>query len=353
MTIRTTTTAVLTRVINVLDEPSSFLLDGFFPTIQTEPGSEEIHFDLDKERPRLTPFVHPTVAGIVVEDEGYDTKSFKPAYAKDKRRMRPQEALRRSIGEPIAGNLSPSQRRDRAIARSLVNQRRNLTRREEVMAAEAMRLGQVTVSGEKYPTVVVSFQRDASLTIVLAGVNLWSATDVDPLDDLEDWAGQIQDQSGAVARDVIMAPDDWKVFRKKQSVKDLLDTRRGSEATMELGPQSRGQGNMKARLVGFVGDFRIWVYQETYVDDAGATQKLMPAGQVILAAMGEAGDGEGGLEGARCYGAILDEQANFEAERLFAKSWLEEDPAVRWLLAQSAPLVVPYRANASLGATVL
>lgn len=353
MTIKTTATAVLTRVINVLDEPSSFLLDGFFPTIQTEPGSEEIHFDLDKERPRLTPFVHPTVEGIVVEDEGYDTKSFRPAYAKDKRRLRPQEVMRRSLGEPIAGTLSPSQRRDRAIARSLVNQRRNLARREEVMAAEAMRLGEVTVSGEKYPTVVVSFQRHESLTIVLTGASRWSDPNVDPLSDIEDWAGEIQALSGAVAKEVIMAPDVWKVFRAKQSVKDLLDTRRGSEATMELGPQSRGQGNAKARLAGFVGDFRIWVYQETYVDDAGATQSLMPAGQVILAAMGEPGDGDGGLEGARCYGAILDEEAGFEAERLFAKTWLEKDPAVRWILAQAAPLPVPYRANAGLGATVL
>ena len=353
MTIKTTSTAVLTRTINILDEPSSFLLNTFFPVIQTEPGSEEIHFDLDKERPRLTPFVHPTVAGIVVEDEGYDTKSFRPAYAKDKRRMRPQEALRRSIGEPLAGNLSPTQRRDRNIARSLVNQRRGLTRREEVMAGESLRLGQVTVSGEKYPTKVVTFQRDAALTIVLAGVNRWSDANKDPLDDLEEWAALIQEKSGAVARDVVLAPDVWKVFRKKDSVKTLLDNRRGTESVLELGPQSRGQGNMKARLVGMIGDFSIWVYQETYVDDAGATQKVMPAGQVILAATGESGDGEGGVEGARCYGAILDEEANFEAERFFAKSWLEKDPAVRWLLAQSAPLVVPYRANASLGATVL
>ena len=36
----------------------------------------------------------------------------------------------------------------------------------------------------------------------------------------------------------------------------------------------------------------------------------------------------------------------------FSKSWTEPDPAVRYLLMQSAPLPVPYRINASLGATV-
>ena len=48
---------------------------------------------------------------------------------------------------------------------------------------------------------------------------------------------------------------------------------------------------------------------------------------------------------------IMDEKAAFKALRYFSKSWLEEDPAVRWLLMQSAPLVVPYRPNASLCAT--
>ena len=37
----------------------------------------------------------------------------------------------------------------------------------------------------------------------------------------------------------------------------------------------------------------------------------------------------------------------------FSKSWVEEDPAVRYLMLQSAPLVVPYRVNASLCAKVL
>lgn len=353
MPILTTDTAVLTRTINILDEPSSFLLDMFFPTVQTEPGSEEIHFDIDKERPRLAPFVHPTVAGQIVEDEGYATKSFKPAYVKDKRRITPGDLMKRSIGERIGGELTPAERRDRRIARTLLNQRRNLARREEVMASEALRVGQVTVAGEKYPTVVVDFQRDAGLTVALGGGSLWSATaTATPLDDLETWVALIQSKSGAVARSVVMDPEAWKLFRVLPNVKELLDTRRGSESTVETGPIARGQGNEKARLVGFVGDLAIWVYNDVYEDDAGAAQNVMPPNTVILGAQGAPDTGEGGIEGVRAYGAILDPEANFEAERLFAKSWVEKDPAIEFLLAQSAPLIVPYRTNASLAATV-
>ena len=352
MTIKTTDTAVLTRAINILDEPASFLLDVFFPGIQTEPDSEEIHFDTEVERPRLAPFVHPTQAGIVVEDEGYTTQSFKPAYIKDKRYLRPGEVLKRTIGEPLTGAMSSAERHGRLIAQKLLRQRRALTRREEVMASEALRLGQVTVQGERYPTVVVNFGRDAALSITLAGAAAWDQTTSTPLDDLEDWADLIHQKSGAGATFVVMDPTAWKNFRNHADVKNILDLRRASASTAEIGPNVRGQGNAKARFKGTFGDVDIWVYQERYTDDAGAAQLVMPANTVIVGAPGGAG-GEGGVEGVRAYGPILDPKANFRAERLFAKSWEEEDPALTWLMAQSAPLVVPYRPNATLRATVV
>ena len=49
---------------------------------------------------------------------------------------------------------------------------------------------------------------------------------------------------------------------------------------------------------------------------------------------------------------IEDEKAGYRAPQYFIKSWLEEDPAVRWLLLQCAPLIVPYPVNASFCATV-
>jgi len=59
------------------------------------------------------------------------------------------------------------------------------------------------------------------------------------------------------------------------------------------------------------------------------------------------------IEGYRAFGAIRDEAAGFQAVPYYVKSWLEEDPAVRFIMMQSAPLVVPYRVDASLCATVL
>ena len=66
--------------------PSSFLLDTFFPNVQTS-DKEEIFFDVTDSKPHISPFVSPLLPGKVVDSGGYQTKSFKPAYVKDKRRF--------------------------------------------------------------------------------------------------------------------------------------------------------------------------------------------------------------------------------------------------------------------------
>ncbi|WNO10430.1 major capsid protein [Teredinibacter sp. KSP-S5-2] len=337
-------TFVLNRVVESLHRPASFLLDAFFPSVQTE-DSEEIHFDIDQSKPRLAPFVSPLVEGKVVAEEGYQTYSFKPAYVKDKRRFNPNAPLKRAIGETIGGSLTPMNRREAALNKSMTNQLENLTRREEVMASEAMRFGRVTVSGENYPTTVVDFKRHADLTRVLLGNLQWGEPGVNPLNDLEDWASIIQLVSGAAARTVVFDPLAWRLFKDNDKVDKLLDKRRGTDTTLSIDPIAFGEGNKKVRYVGSIGDFEFFVYNDVYVDDDGVDQSVLPSYTVLMGSAGE-------LEGTRCYGVIQDEKANYQANRYFSKSWLEEDPAVRWLLMQSAPLIVPYRPNASMCITV-
>lgn len=337
-------TFVLNKTLENLNVSGSFLLDKLFPTIQTE-EAEEIHFDIDKSKPRLAPFVSPLVAGKVVATDGFETKSFKPAYVKDKRRFDPNAPLKRTIGEKIGGSLAPAQRVEAAINKALKNQLDNLTRREEVMASEALRTGKITVAGDDYPSVVVDFGRDDALTLILTGSTKWGESGVKILNDIENWAALIQDKSGAAARTVIMDPKAWQLLREDEKLLALLDITRGSNSVLNLEPMNRGQGLDKARYVGSIGDFELYVYNDVYVNDAGAVQKLLPDYTVLMVSSDQ-------LEGTRCYGLIQDEKANYTAQRYFSKSWIEEDPPVRWLLLQSAPLIVPYRPNASFCATV-
>jgi len=301
-------THVLSRVVENLERPASFLLDTFFKQEQLE-DKEEIYFDIDKSKPKLTPFVSPLVAGKVVNDEGFSTRSFKPAYAKDKRRFDPNRALKRAIGEKIGGSLSPQQRIEANLNRTLTKQLENLNRREEVMASEALRTGKITVSGDNYPTVVVDFQRDAALTIALAGASRWGEAGIKLLENLEDSVALVQEKSGAVARNVIMDSLAWRLFKDDVQVQKLLDIRRLRDgASINMGPIAFGQGNDLARYVGSIGDLDFWIYNDRYVDDNDVTQKLLPDYTVILASSGQ-------LEGVRCYGAIQDEKAGYRAQR--------------------------------------
>lgn len=135
---------------------------------------------------------------------------------------------------------------------------------------------------------------------------------------------------------------DSELFRNNPYVQKYLDYRRGTNSTLNIDPIILG--NEKARFVGNIGDFEVWVYNDIYIE-GDTEKKILPENTVLLGS-------RGGVEGVRCYGAIKDEQANFQANRYFPKSWLENDPAVRWMLLQSAPLVVPYRPNATMCVTV-
>lgn len=332
-------TNALTGVINSLITPTQFLLSRYFGAIQTE-DSEEIHFDVIDKTRRLAPFVSPIVQGQIVESQGHTTKTFKPAYLKPKGVFNSERPFKRAPGEAFGGTLSPLQRQARLVNQDLTDHSEQIDRRLEVMAAEALRTGAVTVSGDNYPTQNVNFGRKASLSVTLAGAALWSDTGTDPLDDLQDWSQLALQESGAMLLDVIMTVDVWKIFRKKPEIKEQLDRFRGN-STMVTDAQI-AEGGV---FMGQVDGFNIFVYSAWYLDDAGVEQPILPAGTVLMAGTQ--------LEGVQAFGAIKDEAAGFQAIPKYSKSWVNEDPSVRYLLTQSAPLVVPTRVNASFAATVL
>jgi len=332
------TTAVLNKVVSELPSPQPFILNSFFRALQTE-TSEEIHFDVDSGRRRLAPFVSPIVAGKVVQSKGYVTKSFKPAYVKDKRVFDSSRPFKRAIGERIGGELSPAQRLQLMLVTDLEDQIGMLTRRMEVMACEALRTGKIVVKGDEYPETLVDFQRDGALTVKLNGAARWGEQGVSPLASVQEWSMTVTEKSGSTANVVIMDPKAYALFAADSAVKDLLDRFRGKDA---LNPTVIGEGG---RYVGSTGDLDIYVYVGWYEDaDTGVVTKYLPDNTVIVTGPD--------LDGVRAYGAVRDEEAGFQALPYFSKSWLEKDPAVRYLLMQSAPLTVPYRTNASLGATV-
>lgn len=334
-------TSELNRVVDSLIRPQTALLSAYFQEIQTS-EEETIYFDVQNKKRRLAPFVHPLREGKLVEDAGYTTDSFKPAYIKDKRIHDPNKAIRRMAGETIGGSMSNMDRHQANLAISLADQLEMLTRRKEVMAAEVLLTGKCTISGEGYPTTVVDFQRDANNRKVLTSTARWGESGVDALANVKAWRSDMLKNHGVRANDVIMTADAWDLFKDNDDVKKYLDTRPLSPTTdavktvnfVELGLDYQGK----------IGQVRFWIYADWYVDDNNVTKPVLPDYSVLLVSED--------LDGVQHHGAIKDLDAGIQAREYFVKSWTVQDPSSRILLMQSAPLIVPYRVNASFGATV-
>lgn len=335
-------TSVLVGVIRNLLGTPQFLLDRYFPTEQTE-TSEEIHFDQEDFRRRIAPFVSPLVEGQIVASLGYKTSVFSPAYIKDKRVIDMNRPFKRNAGEAFGGDRSPMERLRAHIAREMADQRTMIDRRLEVMAAQTLCNGQVVIEGEKYPPVLVNFGRAVSHSVTASP--LWSDPNAKVLDNLATWGAIPLQDTGVMMQDLIMPPNIWALFRENAQVKDRINMYRTLSEAPSLQPGTMVQGE-GGTYMGTVDLWNVYVYSGWYVDPKDNIEKqIWPADKVALLSPQ--------IQGVRCFGAIRDERAGLQAMPYFPKSWVQEDPSVRFLMLQSAPLLVPYRINASVTAKVL
>lgn len=334
-------TTSLNRFVQSLKRPQTALLAAFFPSVETS-DTADIKFDVANKKRRIAPFVSPLREGRLVADEGYVTKTFTPAYVKDKRNFDPDKALKRMAGETIGGNMAPVNREQANLAIATADQLDMLMRRKEVMASEVLRTGKATISGDGYPTVVVDFGRNTGHTVTLSGGDRWGQSGVSPLEDIEDWGLTILQNSGAMVQDVIMDVKAWRLFRADAKVEKYLDTRALSRD--EAGVSYAQFASLGLGYKGSIGEYRFWVYSDWYVDDNDTEQSILPDYTVIMASPD--------VDGVQHQGAIQDLDAGLQPLEFFSKSWTVQDPSSRILLMQSAPLVVPYRPDATFCATV-
>lgn len=340
------TTRTLLGVLNGLDRPQLFLLDTFFPELVNF-DTETIDFDKLDRMLGLAPFCSPLKAAPGVAARGSQVESFTPAYIKLKNELDVNRPMKRRPGERFAGEMSAGARRDLALADLMEDQYLRLLRRKEWMASSVMRTGAVTVSGDGYAAQTVSFGRNADLTKALLTSARWGESGVSPFDDVQTWADSVATISGAAAVTVVMDPKAWAWFRKDPQVIPALDYRYARSTEVEMGPLARGEGRW-ATYVGSVGQFDFWVYSQPFTNEDGTAGNMMPDHTVILGAPGQ----EAGVAGYQAHGAIKDPRAGYQAEEIYPKSWIDDDPAVEWVMSQSAPLVIPARVDACFCATV-
>ncbi len=224
-------------------------------------STKAVALDKLKKKVKRAPLVSPKVAGKINQKAGRQLLSLEPAYVKPTDEVDPEELTHRLAGEDFEGSSNPESRRNALISELLVDQEDSIVHLEEWMCVEAICRGGVTLEGDSYPTTYVDYHRDPANSVALVGAAKWVNQDIatyDPTEDIEQWASK----SAGLVSEVTMDPVAWGIFRKFKAVKEKLDTRRGSESKMEMGPTLQKVVQYK----GSFGEFEIFVYAGKYTD---------------------------------------------------------------------------------------
>lgn len=337
------TTAELLEVTSNIRQSTQPFWSSFF-TRQINFTTEEIFFDrVDADYRKLAPLVVPNVQGQMMRGvQPYTSLSFKPAYIKVKDAVDVNRVIERRAGESlITGSLSLQQRKDAAIADILRYHDTLLQNRYEWLAAEALIKGQVTLTGENYPTTTINFQRHASLTYTLSGAAAWTQASATPLSDIRNARTNAQNRSGATIRRLVFGGTAWDLFASRVDLKAIQDRNfDGLAVQIQRDYDAFENQEYMGRYGGVFGgnSMELWVDRSKYVDEAGNEQFYMPQNNVV---------GFAEMEGVRCFGAIKDFDAGLQPLERFQKMWRENDPSAEFILTQSAPLMVPKKPNAS------
>lgn len=338
-------TATLIGVVENLMTANTFFLDSFFPQ-EVVSNDGNVAIDVDVGKRRMSPLVSPLVEGKLVESRRIQTKLFKPPYVKDKRAPDLLRPVRRMIGERIGGNqMTGQQRQDANLALELADQQEMLKRRMEWMATQSLTNGYLVLEGDGYETAMIDFGRDPNLNIVLSGTDMWDADNsmANPTADVRGWVRQALQSSGAQITDLVFTNAAFDALIQNEKIYQMLlnsAIRANEDVKLNMGPVI-GSG---AVLMGYWGTYRVWLYNEWYVDADNVERPMITDG--IMMGISDK------LGGARAFGLILDPQLGYIPAPFAPKMWFQEDPAQLMLMLQSSPLTIPTRINASFVAHV-
>lgn len=315
--------------------------------------TEHIDFDVVTKVRLMAPFSSMKLPGKVVDDQGFVTKSFTPPLVNPKKVTSAESLMSRVAGEAVYGGLSPDERASVKLGQDLAELDDMIRRREEWMCASAVLNGTVVVTGQGVNTTL-SFGRNAGNTIALpAAASRWSASTSDPLNDLRTWSRTIVQRTGIAPDNAVLGSEAAAALLAHAGVQAQLDNRR-----MDLGqiaPEYR-----EAYGATYLGTIKgtqldLWSYDEWYIDPediATGEQSMMPTKQVVL--------GSSRAQTEIAYGAVPVATGTDGASAItlvtgtrVPESWIEKEPAARFLKVSSRPLPIPVQVNAFLRATVI
>lgn len=333
-------------------------LEMFFPNTFVSTQEEIAFSKLDSTR-KIAPFMLPNEPGKpIYRRDGERIESFKPAYTKPKDAIRPQEMIALTPGELVRREalMSPAARYNREVNRIVLFHRNSIQRLWDYMAAQAILNGAITVNYGQGVAVTIDFGRDAGHVVTLGGGARWGDSGVNIFNGIQGWIDTVANaEFGGSVTDIILGSAAAVPFMADASatggsLKDKLDTTyRGSEdVAINRGIIRTDPLNPFTWLGRLSNGLDVWRYSgpaSKFQNNDGSFTNIMDPRDVVLASRA--------VDGIRAFGAILDNAAGLEVADIFTKMWDQEDPSARFIMSQSAPLMIPVNPNCTFRARVV
>lgn len=331
-----TTRTMLAMVEEGQKSTNTWLRDRYFknrPTFNTQ----KIDFDIiGRGGRKIAPFVNPKVGGVVMTREGYRTESYEAPELSPMRVTTAEDMLKRLPGETIYSGKTPTQRAAEILGRDLSDLDDIITRREEVMCAEALFTGKVTVKGEGYDEVLnywAHLDESEKPTTTLA--TKWDAADVKAehiMADLRTLRRSMIQTGGFNPHELICGTKVVDLLLSKLGTANQLDMRRVDLG--QINPQMLPNG---VTYWGYLKDsgLDIYSYDEWYID--GDEEKPMVPEKLCMLASPNA-------KTMLAYGVVSltgDDHVRFYEGARVPDSWVQRaNPSGRIVQIKSRPLPI-------------
>ena len=326
------------RVIQKLPPVRTFFRSTFFKHEETFP-SKSVDVDFKKGSRKVAPYVSRLIGGKIVPNTGYETKTYTPPLVAPEKVTTIDDLLQRRPGEDMYSGRKPAERAVLKMAEDFIELREQITRREELMCAQAIFTGKIPIIGDGV-NEEIDFHFTNSETISKAA-DKWTAETSNPIEDLKRWHETVQ-KTGFTNCDIcIMGADVVKAFLNNKNVKEQLDVKNYNLAVIQ--PKQLPDGVTYIGTIHEIG-LDIYKYNEWYLDDwtnpdNPEDKPLVPTDSLALLSTNS--------NYSMYYGSItLIDEATERFRTVEGKyvpdTWAKRKPPRRFLSISSAPLCVPH-----------
>jgi len=331
--------ASLTSAINLMKPPQavwSNLLFGNHEPVETE-TIELSYYEGERE---AAPFVRKNGAALMIPGEN---ETFATVQAPNIRLKMELEAAKLIETRHPGDRIFVSSRQEhlssmeRYVARRQSRLLARITNATELLCSQIVQ-GQISYSVADEAHFQITLPRAAANDITLGATEFWDyTTDVTlvHIDENFDTAKDVISEAlGLPVTHAIMGSEAAMWFKRNADVQDKLNKNNVEAGVLRLDQQYTTANGGGAIYLGNLFGVECWQYARAISVNGVSTPLTRAKYCEFISAVPEAED-------VMYYGVIPDMdalEANEYVGELFSKSWVEKDPSIRMLLAQSRPL---------------